>query len=257
MSNQRKWGRWFLGSAAPATARIVLFCLPNAGGGGTGYLRWQRMMPENVWIQPVQLPGRENRITEPPGFDPAELAQALHQYADRPFALYGHSMGGVLGFEVSRQLESFGGAGPNRLYVGASHPPQVDCSWLRSWIGSSDESLLKQVAELGGVPAAVLEHPRSRDRVVRVLRADLDWLSRYQLVRGSSAQSARLTVPVTAFAADRDRMAGPDVMRHWGDLTSAEFRLNLLRSGHLFHLTDPRLLVSLIATDLSADVRRP
>ncbi|GAA3082006.1 hypothetical protein GCM10020000_79930 [Streptomyces olivoverticillatus] len=85
--------RWFLGGGPPAPAEMVLYCLPNAGGGGTHYLSWRRLLPETLWAQPVQLPGRENRLAEEPRFTAAEVAAALAAHVDRPYALYGHSMG--------------------------------------------------------------------------------------------------------------------------------------------------------------------
>ncbi|MEV4085609.1 thioesterase domain-containing protein [Nonomuraea fuscirosea] len=90
----------------PGTTR-TLFCLPYAGGGAgayTGLLRALSALPAvpGLTVVPVQLPGRESRIAEPPAFTIAEIADEVAPATDEPYALYGHSMGARLAFEVVR-----------------------------------------------------------------------------------------------------------------------------------------------------------
>ncbi|WP_369395543.1 thioesterase II family protein (plasmid) [Streptomyces sp. CG1] len=239
------WARWFPGPPVPAEAETILFCLPNAGGGAAPYLAWQRLLPPRLWAQPVQLPGRENRIGEPSAFDAGELAEGLARRADRPFALYGHSMGGVLACEAARVLLARGAPAPRRLYLGASHPPHLPCEWVRRWRALPDDALLAEVARLGGIPREVLGHGVIRRRLTTVLRSDLDWLA-----ARPTTVPAPLPVPVVAVAGSDDPLAGPSVMPHWAPVTSAGLTVHTVRGGHLFHTEDPGALVALILADL-------
>ncbi len=93
----------------------MLFCLPSAGPAASAFRGWAAALGPEVDVQPV---------AEPPESDPAALAQALAARADpRPYAIYGHSTGGRLGFEVVRELHRRGARLPLRLYVGGCRPP--------------------------------------------------------------------------------------------------------------------------------------
>ena len=89
-------------------ARMRLFCLPYAGGGTAVYNTWHRYLPDTVELVSVRLPGRESRLMERPftQLDALlpELGAALAEVSDKPFALFGHSMGAMIAFELTRWL---------------------------------------------------------------------------------------------------------------------------------------------------------
>src|SRR5262245_19608067 len=86
------------------SAKLRLFCLPHAGGAASLYRRWADALPPDIELNAVQLPGRENRFSEPPfvRWRPLveALADGLASKLDKPFALFGHSMGAMLGYEL-------------------------------------------------------------------------------------------------------------------------------------------------------------
>lgn len=109
-------------------ARLRLFCLPYAGGGASIFRTWSESLPI-VEICPIQLPGRERRIAEPP-FDRLEpllqsLTAAILPYLDKPFALFGHSMGGLLAFELVRSLRCHQYPQPLHLFISGCRAPQL------------------------------------------------------------------------------------------------------------------------------------
>src|SRR5262245_46733711 len=87
--------------------RLRLLCLPFAGGASSLYRSWPRALP-SIEVWPVELPGRGARMDEPPCADMTELCDglsaAIDQVADLPLALYGHSMGARIAFELARRL---------------------------------------------------------------------------------------------------------------------------------------------------------
>ena len=104
-----------------------LFCLPFAGGGASAYRTWTTELAPQIDVCPVQLPGREERFNEPAHTDLRALASMvitqLQAYFDKPYALFGHSMGALLSYEVSRQLEAQGAPTPVRTFLSAYVPP--------------------------------------------------------------------------------------------------------------------------------------
>ncbi|WP_435817855.1 thioesterase domain-containing protein [Micromonospora chersina] len=224
-----------------------LFCLPYAGAGASAFRRWQEAIGPDVEVLPVQLPGRENRINEDPRFDVAEVAEAIAARADRPYVLYGHSMGGRLGFEVVRELRRTGGPLPLRLYVGGARAPHVTAPGLFDGLSrADDEELLRRLADGGGLPAELFAHPELVELLLPLLRADFGRVDGYRYVPGEP-----LPVPIVAFSGRDDRAVTREQNAAWAEHTAAGFTLHELAGGHFFlHDQLPELL-ALIRADLT------
>lgn len=218
--------RWFAAPPAPHSATTLLFCLPHAGGGALTYARWQAYLPSEVSVQPIRLPGRENRITEEAEFTTDEVAEAIATRADRPFLFYGHSMGGVLAAGLAERFPD-----ALALCLGASAPPMPGLDWLSRWRAAADIDLLTELVNLGAVPDLALRNDVLAQRVLRPLRADLNWLA--------AQTTTPLRLPLLAIAGRTDPLAGPGVMLHWRDFAFDEFRLDVVEGGHLFQLDRP------------------
>jgi surfactin synthase thioesterase subunit len=117
-----------LGEPKPKT-QLRLFCFPYAGGGASIFRQWQENIPEGIQICAVQLPGRENRITEPPFTRLSLLVDAMVEafgpYFDVPFAFFGHSIWAKIAFELVRELRRKKGVQLVHLFVSGSRPPHI------------------------------------------------------------------------------------------------------------------------------------
>ncbi|MGE5828320.1 MAG: thioesterase domain-containing protein, partial [Micromonosporaceae bacterium] len=236
-------GKLFLAPARP-DARSILFCLPYAGAGASAFRGWRRAFPAAIDVQPIQLPGRENRIAEAPTFDADSVARAIARRADRPFAIYGHSMGARLGFDVIRALRRSGSPLPVRLYVGGCYPPDVVDSFVVRIARLPDDEFIPGLEEFGGTPAGVLDHPELRELLMPVLRADFAWLDQYRC-----HEEDPLPVPIVAFAGLADRLVQPGQMEGWARHTSAGFQLHAVPGDHFFLISDVARLRDRITRD--------
>ncbi|MBO4210724.1 thioesterase domain-containing protein [Micromonospora echinofusca] len=228
------------------TGHVTLLCLPYAGGDALAYWRWPELLPDPVRVDTVQLPGRDGRRPGTPGIDVGEVAARIAGYAHAPYALYGHSMGARLAFEVIRELRRTGTPLPVRLYVGGAHPPHLPEPITRLAHLTVD-AFLDQLILRAGTPDVVRDDPDVRAAVLPTLRTDLDWLKRYRY-----HPAEPLPVPVVAFAGLDDREVPDDMMLGWARHTSASFRLHTLAGDHLFIRTAPQTVTALIAADLAA-----
>src|SRR5262245_6534617 len=120
---------WFNCQKSGVAPGVRLFCFPYAGGGATIYNGWSGILPNQVEVCAVLLPGRGNRMMEPAvtevGALVRALAEALENSLDRPFAFFGHSMGALICFELARHLRERGGPRPVHLFVSGRHAPQL------------------------------------------------------------------------------------------------------------------------------------
>src|SRR5262245_51196446 len=121
--------RWVPSLRSGREAAVRLFCFPYAGGAASAFRGWARSLPGSVDVCPVQLPGRESRFREPAftrlGPLVEMLAESLRPCLDRPFAFFGHSMGAIVAFELSRRLQREHGRQPLRLFVSGCGAPQA------------------------------------------------------------------------------------------------------------------------------------
>jgi surfactin synthase thioesterase subunit len=239
--------RWFLTRMPRPQAAAQLFCLPYAGVGAAVFARWPKALGEDVEVSAVALPGRERRTAEEPAIDPARIAEAIAARADRPYALFGHSMGAAVAFEVVRELRRAGSVLPAVLFVSGCRPP--DRSHADTIFGGlsklDDDGLLDRLVAGGGLPVEVLAERELLELLIPVFRTDFAWLDDYQL-----RAEPPLPNPVTAFAGSGDESAPPDAMDGWRRHTTADFTLHVLPGGHFFLDEHLALLGEVIRADL-------
>lgn len=213
-------------------AKLRLFCFPYAGGGAVNFCKWPSGLPNAVEVCPVELPGRGIRVRELPftGLEPLvqAIAPALLSFLDKPFAFFGHSMGGILSFELARLLHREYDLCPVHLFVsGRRAPPQVHD--LEPPLHTLPESaLIEEVRRLNGTPDAVLENAELMQLLLPVLRADFAVLETYVY-----APEPTLDCPITAFGGLQDQEVNRDELQAWQDQTNAAFSLRLCKGDRV------------------------
>ncbi|BCJ28486.1 thioesterase domain-containing protein [Actinocatenispora sera] len=237
---------WFPRPVRRAGATWQLYCLPYAGASASAFRRWPAAFGAEVEVVPVKLPGREGRYAEPLTLDPVAMADAIVADAGPRFALYGHSLGARLGYEVTRVLVERGDRLPERLFVAAGRPPDERGDGpLDNIAGLPRDQLVARVVAAGGMPAELLDAPDLIDLLLPVLRADLAWLEAYRY-----EPRPPLPVRVTTFAGESDVAVPPGQLAGWQRHTDAGLRAHRVPGGHFFlHDTLDRL-AALIRADL-------
>jgi len=233
-------------SSRPA-ARLRLFCFPYAGAGAGAYRDWAALLPADIEVAAVQLPGREWRIQEEPRLDMGELAedalQAITPLLDKPFALLGISMGGTLIFELARRLRQTGGPMPvclMPLAIGAPHLPET-----KLFHDLPDDELIGEIANFGVLSAEVMQHPELLAMLLPVLRADCTAHETYQYV-----DEQPFDIPLWVYAGHGDELVTRERLDAWSMHTTAACRVHMLPGGHLFVDEMPDLLVQSMARRL-------
>lgn len=232
---------WLPFGCGPADAGARMFCLPFAGGGASNFMPWRRLLPA-VGVAPVQYPGRETRLDEPPPRQlpelVAQLADAIAPWADRPYLLFGYSMGARLAFALAHEFARRGVAPPQALLVAAHVPPDGHSQAARS-LALDDAGFKCAIRAYGGMPEELLEDADFCAMVLPVLRADF-------ALAVQEIPTAPLDCPVVAYAGSADAHAGPAVMQGWQRFTRGRFTLREFAGGHFFFRDAPGFDAALV-----------
>ena len=233
-------------------ARLRLFCFPYAGGGAMTYRDWPAAMPEEIEVLPIQLPGRERRLRESSfvRMEPlvTALTRALEPYLDLPFAIFGHSMGGVIGYELAQRLRRERGRSPVHLLVSAHHAPHRPAEDKADY-KLPDTELIERLREMNGTPPEVLEHPELMDLMLPLIRADFELNDTYV-----TADQPPLDCAVTAFGGLEDEEVSRQDLEAWSEISDGPFKLRMFPGDH-FYLHDNRnQLIDWVVEDLQRQI---
>ncbi|RKE21268.1 thioesterase II family protein [Streptomyces sp. TLI_171] len=212
-----------------------LICFHHAGAGISAFARWQSVIGSAAEVVPVLLPGRglrarEQRITDPDRLI-AELDSVITPLMDRPVALYGHSLGGLVAYTYAAALQRNGRHRPELVVVGAVLPPHLRSPILAA-ADLPDDELLPWLVEYGVLPASALEPAETglwRRRVLPALRDDLR-LGEALCAAGGAELDGRLL----AVSGTRDPIAPLAGVAQWGRYAPSGFELRTVPGGHFF-----------------------
>jgi medium-chain acyl-[acyl-carrier-protein] hydrolase len=230
-------------------AQCRLFCLPYAGGSAMIYRDWHSSLPEFVEVLPLQLPGRGRRIKETPLRNIGEIARLMVEdllpvFREKPFALFGHSMGATISYEVALRLRYVHKLRPMALIASGRQAPHVIDRDPPSSSLPHDE-FIARLHRLNGTRKEVLESAELMEFMIPLLRADFEAIETYVYRPGP-----KLDCPIAAFGGVQDPdILEPDV-EEWSQHTSGEFRMKMFAGGHFFLHEQQAELLSEVAREM-------
>jgi surfactin synthase thioesterase subunit len=237
-----------------AETRLRLLCFPYAGAGASIFWGWASALPAGIEICPVQIPGREGRWSEPPFTQLSSLVESLADVLQPlltvPFAFFGHSMGALISFELTRQLRRSSGISPVHLFLSAARAPHIPDP--DSPIYQLPEvEFVEALSDLNGIPEEVRQNAELMRLMLPTLRADFRLCQTYEYYHEQP-----LSCPISAYGGQQDRKAAYADLAAWGIHTRSTFTCRIFPGNHFFLFNARKALLQTLSEELSAIIVR-
>ncbi len=207
------------------------------------------MLPDWMEMVAVQLPNREGRLHESGStrLNPiiTALAAEIQPRLDRPYVLFGHSMGALICYELARMLRDRGAPGPLALILSGRQAPGVHHSEPPLHHLSDGEFVAAMQARFDAIPQVVLAQPELLRLLLPTLRRDIEAIETYQFQPGPP-----LVIPFFLYGGRADRQVTPASLEGWRDLTTGSTSLRLFPGGHFYLQEDRAPVIAALAEDL-------
>lgn len=227
---------------------LRLFVLHHAGGSHLLYRTWPAALPRSWDVRLLDAPGHGLLLDQPQFTDAGRLADHLldgiERELDCPYALFGHSMGALLTYEIIRRAVVRGLPLPVWAGLSARTAPRL-AGRAQRYHHLPDAELRERLRLLGGTPGDVFDDPDLWALFEPVIRADLRLVEAWQ----PPADAAALPVAVSAYAGGADHSAPPARMTGWADHFDRFLGLRVFDGGHFYFADDPAPLLEQIRRD--------
>jgi len=234
---------------ASVARTLRLFCFSYAGGSAGSYLPWQAVVDPSIEICAVQLPGRGARLAEQPYTSLPHLIEALAQVIAResklPFAFFGHSLGGLVAFELARYCKRQYLPMPVHLIVSGCSAPQFRRA-SRQMHELDDDALIEVLRDYNGSPPEVLANRELMTLLLPTIRADFALAENYKYRPGPP-----LTIPISVLAGKRDDHDSPDQTNGWSRETTNTCRVHWFEGDHFFIQSEREAVLNCLNNELA------
>lgn len=220
------------------------------------FRNWLAALPPAADPLPLVLPGRATRLRERCFRRIRELASSLvvglDGLLDRPFVLFGHSLGALVAFELAREMRRKRAPLPIHIFVSSRRGPRLrepgpDVHLL------PDAAFVEEVQRrYDAIPGEVLREPELMELLLPTLRADFEMLETYEY-----ATEEPLDCPITAIGGLEDSRAPLASLEAWRLETRGPFQIHRFPGGHFYFRKADVELVELVRRTLEGGAAAP
>jgi medium-chain acyl-[acyl-carrier-protein] hydrolase len=237
---------WLQLSQIPSDAEWSLICFPFAGGYAEYFLPWHKQL-EKCALYPVQLPGRSYRWQEGVLTQIDELLDALVSVLlpvirERPYVLFGHSMGGYIAYSFAKRIKALAEKDPTCMIVSSVPAPE-------HWLARKNLSELSEAEfevffkKLGGFHPELLKHESFIKLQMSLLRQDI------MLCESCGYEGqAEFGFPIVALGSTQDEYVSFESMVGWGKETQHTFVNKQMEGDHFYLNQNLDKIFSLISS---------
>jgi medium-chain acyl-[acyl-carrier-protein] hydrolase len=240
--------KWFVCPRVQPDAQSRIFRFPDAGGGPSVFSSWSAQLPDSIESHIIHYPGRGSRYNEAPVRSlialTSDLSQAIQPLLDKPYTFFGHSLGGLVAFELARRLCQNGLPQPSVIFISACGAPHIPDTQPPIHALPKSE-FINSLKRLNGIPNEIINNTEVLDLFLPTVRADLELIERYE-----HKTDRPLDVPIFALGGLDDHRINRERLEGWADYTSAGFRSTYFPGDHFFINTDRDSVIASIVGEI-------
>ncbi|MBS4536684.1 thioesterase [Clostridium sp. D2Q-14] len=212
---------------------MILFCLPYAGGSEAIYYKWKKYLDSSIELYPIELKGRGKRFDK--GFY-ENLEEAVDDIFNNikdkidntDYAIYGHSMGSLLAYELYYKIKKMGYLKPKHIFFSGYKAPSI-IRTKENIYDLPDYDFIKKVMELGGTPEEVFNNKELLEVFLPVIRNDFKILENYNY----KEREDKIECDVSILYGNQEAINLEDVLL-WKNHVSSGFKIYNLEGNHFF-----------------------
>ncbi len=236
--------KWFIVPRPRPKADLRLICFPYAGGNASTYTSWVNIIPDNVELVLVQPPGRATRIFEQAYTSMDSLIQSLIKVIpsklDKPYILFGHSLGSRVAFELMNKLKQQEYPLPQHFIASGSRGPQCT-SDKKELYKLPDEDFIFELQKLNGTPKALLENKDLMDLLLPLIRADFELSDKYLY-----SDNTRFNCSVSVLGGEYDVDITDLHLKSWGDFFTKKITQHIIKGDHFYIDTNRETVLRIV-----------
>ncbi|MCP3742352.1 thioesterase II family protein [Rossellomorea sp. BNER] len=230
--------------------KVKLFCIPFAGGSAVIYSKWKKWMAHSIEVNEVELAGRGRRMNEPLIENMEEMVEDIYDsiknYITEPYSIFGHSMGGLLTYELCHKLQKEGYPAPVHVFVSGRKAPQLKAR--KKLIHSlPDQEFITEILKYDGMDKNIFENKELANIFLPILKADFKLIETYKFNPPFNLLKSNISV----FHGMDDKTVDVEELSLWSEVTKKESKIYTFPGGHFFINEYPEQVVNKINETLS------
>lgn len=214
--------------------KIKLVCIPYAGGSAQIFYKWRKHLNSHIELIPVELTGRGKRFLEPYYSSIQDAVNDIYkivkpQIQNSNYAIFGHSLGSILAYELIYLLKNNGIHNPIHVFFSGRYPPHIHRH--KALIHNSpNEIFKKEIFKLGGTPLELLENDELYEIFMPILRSDYKIVETYNYTK----KSCKFDFDISVFSGFKDNEVEQSDLQEWKYYTDKNFKIVMFEGGHFF-----------------------
>jgi medium-chain acyl-[acyl-carrier-protein] hydrolase len=235
---------WYLEYKKNPHAAIRLFCFHHSGGGASAFYPWVEHLSSSIEMIAIQLPGRENRFTEPLNNNLQDiitkLSEAFHTYKDKPFFVLGHSLGALLSFELIQSIYQLHSVYPCHMIVSAAKAPHLPFR-MKHLSHLDNKTLKEELKAYNGIDEIIINNDELLDLFLPIIRSDFSISERYFY-----KNSVIFPCDILALSGIHDKTVNKEEILAWSAYTAGDFKHLSFPGEHFFIKEHQKNILELI-----------
>lgn len=229
---------------------MKIIAIPFAGGNRYSFKKLEKYVPSPIQWVTIELPGRGARFNEPILEDITTMVKDLFEQIkphieQETYMIYGHSMGTLLGYELTKMLIQKQCKLPECLFFSGRGAPKT--AKFKGKSSLPKEEFWKEVEEMGGLPKELLAHEELLELNYPILKGDFKAIEDYKY----QPMTSLFPMPLHVCMGEDELGTGADKVtivsvKAWNEETEFPQKIQCMRGDHFFILQNPKEVVDRI-----------